>query len=70
MRIRARDGQSLRKVAVRLAMATNTGYDYYIGISVAELLEVTEAVVEYGREQKDRIRNSNADPRRSSRILR
>lgn len=37
--------------------------DYLIGISVADFLEILEEVAEYGRQQKDRVRNSGAGRR-------
>lgn len=60
MKIRAEDGRQLRKVAVRLALSTSTRIDYFTGLPVDEFLEVLEEATEYGRQQKDRIRNRNS----------
>ncbi len=58
------DGQDLLKSAVRLSMSTNTGLDFYLKLPVAEFMDITREVIEYGK-QTNRIRNSNADRRKS-----
>ncbi len=44
-------------------MATNTGIDFYYGIPLSDFINVANEVIEYGREQKDRIRTGNTGRR-------
>lgn len=50
-------------MAVRLSMSTNTGLDFYINLPIAEFIDIAKEVVEYGKQQKNRIRNSTSGRR-------
>lgn len=57
--IRPEDGKNLRKIAIQLAMSLQTGIDYFLSLSVFELIEVAKEVEEIGRKQRTRAGNSN-----------
>lgn len=44
-------------------MSTNTGIDFYLSLGLADFMDIANEVIEYGREQKDRIRNRDTGRR-------